>query len=528
MTTPPVENATELQAACQGARPGHAIKIRGGDYRQRTTLKGVHGKRGSPIVISAADDRWICGDSKPDPMWSDGNPAMGGPGTPGADDFAFLALIDCSHIVIEGLAICGFWPSIFFIKDSRYLTIRNCVLRHGTFAVYAKGEKTSHLNIDCNEWQQDDSESHRLWTEIDWKRAHGNEGSDGLCRYFNGGFLSAKGIRGNVVVRRNRIMDAYNGIRLKSGNETVPLEKISTVNANVHIFDNEFIRIRDNPIEPEVSAYNWHVRHNRLLDCHSWFSFDGVGGGYWYFYGNRGRFESRQGLPDAPSHTMGRVLKLSYERRPRDINTERVPSLPWYVFNNSWYLRCPLVGGAAAAVPARGEGPDFTARLDFFNNAIAWCQTELYDDWTCQSVDLVRHFDWYRSASISFDYDICDRADFLGYFRDPAWGELNGLIATRPIFVNAPIGDFHLAESSEARGSGIVRPVEHACPTAQMASMRSEFDGKISRGACQDYGLISIPELEAQAERILKEVPPGSNVDYSHCRPPSRPKPCRV
>src|SRR5262245_10715597 len=43
------------------------------------------------------------------------------------------------------------------------------------------------------------------------------------------------------------------------------------------------------------------------------FPFDGVAGGYWYYYGNTGVFDSRQGRFHRDHHTMGRVLKLSYE-----------------------------------------------------------------------------------------------------------------------------------------------------------------------------------------------------------------------
>jgi hypothetical protein len=66
---------------------------------------------------------------------------------------------------------------------------------------------------------------------------------------------------------------------------------------------------------------------------------------------------------------MGRVLKLSYEQRPPDPESEGVPVFPWFVFNNSWHLRCPIIGGKNPTLPPAGEGPDFTAHLNFFNNA---------------------------------------------------------------------------------------------------------------------------------------------------------------
>ena len=344
---------------------GDIILIHGGVYQEPSKLDNRRGSFGKPIIIRAADDKWISGGRSPDPYWGDEvpgeGPAKNPPRKPNAKDFAFLVVDECVHLRIEGLKIRDCWPSIFFLKNSCHVVIRNCTLRNGSFAIVAKdtpdeGPLTSHLLVDGNEWQQDDSDEHLLWTRIDWARAHGGEKADGMFRHFNGAFLYSKGIRGNVVVRANRIMDAYNGVRMKAGNDELPEESLPKLNADVHIVGNDFIRIRDNPIEPEVAAYNWHVRHNRLTDCHSWFSFDGVGGGYWYFYGNTGNFESRQGIPGEFGHTMGRVLKLSYEADPPPQGSIACHSHPWFVFNNSWHLRCPLIGGANPTIPKEGEG----------------------------------------------------------------------------------------------------------------------------------------------------------------------------
>jgi hypothetical protein len=273
------------------------------------------------------------------------------------------------------------------------------MLRHGTYAIFAKGDGTSHLLIEGNEWQQDDSPGHDLWFKIDWARSHGAENADGMYRHFNGGFLSTKGICGNVVVRHNRILDAYNGIRMKVDNPDPRQDP--KLNSNVHIFDNDFIRIRDNPVEPEVFAYNWHIRHNRMLDCHAWFSVDGVGGGYWYYYGNTGDFRSRQGSLSGAGHTMGRVLKLSYQSIPRTINSERVPDFPWFVFNNSWHLRCPVISGGNEPLLPGGERMVFTEKLNFFNNAFEWCDTAQHGSWIGEYTNLIQEFDFGRSIGSS-------------------------------------------------------------------------------------------------------------------------------
>lgn len=496
-----VRSPADLQSACAAAQAGDEILIHGGLYAKPSVMEARSGTTGCPIIFRAADDQWISGGQLPNPFWSESLPSQDAPGKPGITDFAFLVIDECTNVVIDGLRIQNCWPSILFVKDTRFLQVRNCVLRHGTYAIFAKGN-TSHLLIEDNEWQQDDSPCHDLWLTLEWERAHGNEGSDGLYRYFNGGFLSSKGISGKVVVRRNRIMDAFNGVRMKSTEHPPSVEDIRRLNADVYIVDNDFIRIRDNPTEPEVSAYNWHVRHNRLLDCHAWFSFDGVTGGYWYFYGNTGYFQSRQGPPNTSGHTMGRVLKLSYEQRPPDPESEGVPVAPWFVFNNSWHLRCPIIGGKSPTVPPAGEGPDFTAHLDFFNNAFDWCDGTHYGSWLCEPIDLMYNFDFGKSTGSRFDYDLCSRPDFLNFFAGR--GEEHGLLATRQIFEDASLGRFALSNGSEALRSGLVRGVER--PDRSTAIIRAQADGTLNRGAVQDYGLIQVPDLEAEISALITEI----------------------
>jgi hypothetical protein len=503
MTERRVNSPISLQAACDAAQPGDVILIEGGSYAQLSLLNGKHGTPDRPITIRAADDQWISGGKVPDPHWGDGSPAAGQPAKPAIAEFAFLTIDSCAFVTIEGLKIKDCWPTIISIKDSHHLTVRDCDLRHGTYAIFAKGASTSHLLIERNRWQQDTSPEHLLWTVIDWARAHGGEGADGAYRYFNGGFLSSKRIRGNVVVRKNIISDCYNGIRLKANDTALSPAQLPSNNADVHVVDNDFIRVRDNPIEPEVAAYNWHVRHNRLLDCHSWFSFDDVVGGFWYFYGNSGRFESRQGQPGAEAHTMGRVLKLSYQANPPSEGSDGVPTHPWYVFNNSWHLRCPLVGGGNPTLPPVGEGPDITAHLDFFNNAFVWCDQSRYGDLLCETADLLHNFDWPHSPQTAFDFNICNRRDYFSYFRVQRQGEEHGILASRAIFRDPAAGDFELTPDSEAARSG--RGGTIAMPGAA-AALRAQADGTINRGSAQDYGLIQVPALEAETTALLAEM----------------------
>ena len=94
-------------------------------------------------------------------------PSQDAPPKPGIKDFAFLIINNCSHVVIDGLRIRECWPSILFLKDASHVQIRNCVWRHGTYAIYAK-DNTTHLLVENNEWQQDNSPDHQLWSKLDW------------------------------------------------------------------------------------------------------------------------------------------------------------------------------------------------------------------------------------------------------------------------------------------------------------------------------------------------------------------------
>jgi hypothetical protein len=183
---------------------------------------------------------------------------------------------------------------------------------------------------------------------------------------------------------------------------------------------------------------------------------------------------------------MERVLKLSYEKQPPDPATKVTPTHPWFVFNNSWHLRCPLIGGASPALPKSGEGPDFTANLDFFNNAFVWCDPGRYGPGVCELVELIRHFDWPRSIGTTFDHDICGRDDYFRWFPARSGGEANGTLATRPVFANPGAGIFELTADSQARGNGWARSVSASPPTPSTpptgVPLRPQADGTLNQG----------------------------------------------
>jgi hypothetical protein len=145
---------------------GDMILVHGGRYDRRSRLCNRQG----PIVFRAADDGWISGGRPPDPFRGEKPPAEDAPSKPNPRDFAFLQIVGCEHILIDGLKIEKCWPSILFVRDTRHLQVRNCIWRNGTYAIFAQREGTSHILVENNEWQQDDSPAHDLWLKFDWAR----------------------------------------------------------------------------------------------------------------------------------------------------------------------------------------------------------------------------------------------------------------------------------------------------------------------------------------------------------------------
>lgn len=492
MNTVVVNSSQSLQDAVNNARRGTQIKVAGGLYPSPVNVVGVWGTSAEPIVLTSEDDDWISGGSKGDPAWGRVAPSVGPAGDPKGETFAFLRFANCRHIIVDGLKLCRFWPRILEFTNCQQITIRNCRMLHGTQAIFAR-EGCRNFLIEDNDWQQDDSPDHALWSSISWVEAHGGDGGDGTFRHFNGAFVASRQADGEFAIRNNRISDAYNGIRMK-GVKLDDSRDLKTINANVTIEGNTFIRIRDNPIEPEGSAWNWHIFHNRLIDCHTWFSFDGVRGGYWYIYGNTGRYETRQGHVLATRSTMGRVLKLSY--MSRNIGKEElqeVPHEPWYVFNNSWRLRCPIIGGASEALSPTtlaGIGPDFTSYLTFMNNAFEWCDQEADGIHLCEWIEMIRYYDRHRSVEVVFDFSLTDRRDYIEQARSLKLGERSGISTDGPIFRDARRDDFNLGHGSAGLGSGHLFTLEG--PDGRTLHIRPGNDGNLNRGAQQDYGLVQL------------------------------------
>ena len=385
---------------------GEAGEERAGPTRP-FEIKGLRGRPGAPITFRGMGSPTIlCGARSADPIY---------PLLPAASDFAFFQLFDCEWVVFDNFQVGDCWPCFLFGENVRYLTVRRLAARDSMYLIFVKGENSHHLLVEDNSWQQDPSRA--AWTDLPWNEMHGSEGSEGDYRYLNGGLFGCVEIPGSVIIRRNLITDAYNGVRLCAGRDGAT----DIHNVNVEVYDNDFIKLRDNAVEPENSATNWYIHHNRIGDNHAPLSFDGVEGGFWYLFSNRLWFSQACGQATDPN-SAGKILKIADKREPFG---------PAFFFNNSLFMRVPFI--------KKGQTNDF----HFFNNIFAFGSPDDFPHCVCPgNLELIgRKFlkkGWVES--VTFDYDLTNRPwpDFIidsgqethGYvepnfrFLDPAVGNL--------------------------------------------------------------------------------------------------------
>jgi hypothetical protein len=436
-----------------------------------------------------------------------------------------LILEDAAYLVIEEFTIRNCWPTAVIFLASHHITLRANTLVGSTYVFFlARG--SDHFVVEDSVWTQDDSgyapdesgysgrydpnpKPGRMWDTVPWGISH-----HGSRAYLNGSLISSFGTRGDIIVRRNIIRNAYNGVRIRANKCDVP-----PCNVNVEIYDNDFQFNRDNPVEPEDQAINWWIHHNRIYNSHGWFSLDGVGGGPIYIWGNVGWFDDKPARECIPAvWAADRTLQADGTYQPTSENgcshsrTGKVIKLgegetgleePIYVFNNSWYVRAPVVEGGVAKF--RGWN---NAALFCDPNAIApgMCVAEYETETNCVQaapgagdgvpnrfplgLDRVPFVDCFGvspgdrgSHGISNHPDYPDRLAALGY---PVSG-----IHGDPGFVNATIGDFRLRPDSLARGKGctVIR-----APDGSLACPESAAKPAPDIGAYQADALVEGPD----------------------------------
>lgn len=418
-----VTRTFSLDEALGVAGAGTTVQLLPGKYYRPAELIGVRATEERPLVIRGTSDggaklAQICGANAPTPIYPD---------LPERDDWAYLKLIRCENIVIEDLAVESCWPCFIYAEDCRNITLRDVRARDGLYLLFSRGSRARGFLIEDNDWTQDPTGT--MWRELAFEDLH-----HGLYGYYNGALFGSLDCEGDVVFRRNRVRHAFNGIRMSCSSRGAEIE--TRCNIDVVVSENCFEYIRDNAVEPEATAVNWHVRHNRFRNCHAALSFHAVLGGWWYIYGNEGWFDDRPGLWYQDNRG-GTILKLHDEPPfPREDG-------PWFFFNNSWYTRTFLLKRSR------------TRQLTHVNNAYLFCNPADHPPCECRADrELLKDFpagdaEW--DPTVRFDHDLSSKP--FGLLRCRHGQEEQGLVAD-PCFADPRRGDFRLNPDSKARGRG--------------------------------------------------------------------------
>jgi len=456
-----------LAEALALAPAGATVHLLPGMYYRAVALYRRRGREHAPIRIrgSRAPDGTLlsvlCGTNAAGSIY---------PKLPDGDDYAFFNLVRCEHIEISDVAVQDCWPCFVYAEDCSGITLSRIDVRAGTYVLFARGRGSAGFTVRDSRWVQDPTGA--LWSEIPWDESH-----HGRYAYYNGALFGSVDIAGDIRIEGNRVANAFNGVRMTADPRAGP-PPVRAVNVNVVICGNTFENIRDNAVEPEATALNWHVFHNRIRNCHAVFSLQGVRGGFWYLYGNVLWFDDRPGRP-FQGHRGGQVYKLDHR--------EPFPDRPVFVFNNSLYLRTFLIKNARAE------------RLIHKNNAVQFCRPEDYPEpCLCRDDrDFFRGFP-YRGgpwpASVAFDYDLSSKS--FEALRREHGQELHGLGGTDAGFRDPAGGDLRLRDDSPARGAGTPIRLRAGHDWAGSEDWSSwPRDGRPNIGAWQDAGLTVGPPV---------------------------------
>lgn len=441
---------------------GQTLELEDYRYTQPLTISGRRGDPLAPIIVHGSGAILGPGTSfedyrKTGNILSKRQEASGKfPGLYYLADNAALIVRDCQWIIIEDLFFDGCWPTAIYLENCQNVVIRGVDFRGGTFAICAFGQNTRHILVEDCAWIQDVSDrgeaeltsirenqvaiatspppDMRLWKELLWTQVHGaaDEGFpvdiDNDARAFDGDFFRAWTIAGYVILRRNVVIDAFNGIHFFN---EASRDQVDRHCRNVLIEDNWFVRIRDNAVEPENFAWNWTIRHNHFVDCYMPFSFEMQRSGHFYVLGNLGWNGSRPG-PTGDDHASGQIFKFPGDHEAAG---------PHYVFNNTWSTMMAIAKKKRFAslyhfnnvLSLRtSDGTPLSAPPSLFGNG--W-ETQDHSSASAREVvesEKARFTKRWAELSIAFDGDLIDHPNFPETYRDASY-PIGGLSHGGPI-----------------------------------------------------------------------------------------------
>ena len=447
------------------AKPGDTIRLTKGIYG-KLRLKSLQGRADAPITIDGDPDCVFDGKRRYEDFHDEANAIAAQEqqdrNYPSLGRYAFrghLRLKNCHHIRLRGFSVKGCWPTGLYLNNCTGIDIENLTMQEGTFAIFVDGRRSRDIRVRGCSWEQD----RRIWSDIDWSAIHGAQAVKATdARGLDGDFFRAFGISGNVIIENNDIRHAFNAVHLYHS-DRAGLDR--SENRNVIVRNNRFSFIRDNAVEPEWGGWNWWIYHNDIYNCHKWFSLEMERSGHIYIFGNTGWFDSIPG-PEGDDNTGGAVFKL-----PKH---QRVSEGMHYIFNNSWFLRAPIIK------------KKMLQNLWHFNNAVEYADT---GSGVLTGRDGTPNFakDW-RRLNIRFFNDCIAHPDYpkhlmcQGFALEPGHSE-------NPGFRDAARGDFGLRAHAAARGKGL--PEELALSDGSPWTLPSQ----LHLGAHQDQGRIAPPPV---------------------------------
>ena len=294
-----------LPDAIAQARGGDRVIVTPGTYTSPITVT-TGGSIDSPLIIQGMPGAVCDGKIIPKPFSHQ-------PKTPDPSSFSFIKIVGADHVLLEGLAFRNSWPVSIGVFGGKHIHIRQCSGEGSTYFVFAgnhwqqdKPQIGHDLHVEDCVWTQDPEEK-RWKGEISWKSVKGQK-SPPHHQYLQGAMVGGADFGGDVRVVRYTARHAFNGVRLECEDDP---NLTRNRNVNVEVADCRFEYIRDNAIEPEVSAQNWWVYRNEFFNVHAAHSLHGFSGGPVYIFGNRHWFNSK---PGDTSNTGGKMLKFHEEK----------------------------------------------------------------------------------------------------------------------------------------------------------------------------------------------------------------------
>ncbi len=437
--------------AIESAEPGDRVILEAGQYPS-IAITWKHGAVDRPIEIFAKAGAVFDGGRRYEDFQQEANDLARElqengkfPGVYPIADNGHVTFRNCRYVRLVGATFKGCWPTCVAIQDCSDIALADLTMEEASFAIYARGSRTSGILIERCSWLQD-IERGRIWRDIPWSKIHGVQPVEpDDARAFDGDFFRAVGIRGGVTIRDCLVEHAFNGVHLfHSDGDGLNTNE----NRDVRVYRNRFRYVRDNAVEPEYGATNWWVFHNEIYNCHKWFSVECRRMGYTYWFGNTGWFDE---IPTLSSgHNAGAVWKTPRDPKPTTgLN---------YVFHNSFYLRSKYIKKKRLR------------NIRHFNNAIQYCTQSDFSNGACDgpvgffgdiaaSGEGARFTKEWRDLNIRFQSDIVAHHEFPEVLVNGGYPIEDGLTDV-PGFVNPMEGAFQLIEGAAASGRSISQSIE--------------------------------------------------------------------